>query len=136
MRMTDTLGKLGDDWTTRNDPRFGKYVPAVKMLSRETGLNWSALFDYHQYSTEGAGKSSCVFFYRAFNEFDTVTAVLSRLHKLFPRVNFELQVMPDGYYDEGDGGGSFSFAARDSYLPPKGRSYALLVDAQNLLRYV
>src|SRR4051812_5710442 len=116
MRLTDTLVKL-KNW--ESSARFSRYVDSRWVLSDVVGNphDWDLLFDNHQYSTHDAGKSSCVFWFKVFADLEEALDTLILIHKTLPKVNIELQVMPDGYFDFGDGGGSYRYAQCDTYLP-------------------
>lgn len=129
MRMTDTLGL----WNS-----FNGYTVALRRLCIATGTteaDWKILGDTHQVSTREAGKSSCVFFLGVYKTLEEAVNKLTHIHKAHPLVNVELQLMPDGQWDFGDGPGYYLSKYGDKgYLPLKGFAAAILVDAQNLQR--
>src|SRR5688572_22214129 len=134
MRFTDTFGP----WEAGH---FGEYELAAIVVAKITQTNkgdWRVISDSHQISTREAGKSGCAFLAYNFKALPSAVVALGRIASQLPKVNVELHLSPDGYYDQGDGPSSYQhqphWQVSSRYIPERGFSCSLLVDAQNIMR--
>lgn len=128
--MTDSLAISGTN-------EYDSAIDKLASMTKTDFSHWRVLTDTRQITTREAGKSGCAYLIYNFDSLQKLTNAVQKVHEQCPQVNCEVQIAPDGLYDRGDGPASYWRAAWQTamdYIPEKGPSYLLMIDAQNMMR--